>query len=368
MRVALIDTTAPAAAGSMSRYRDLVARAVGTVAPEISVHAIPLALPASLGAMRPRVAVRWINHAWMAVVCRRLARQHWDLFHIPDGSYAFLAAALPAHRTVITVHDLIPWLQMQGRFPGAPSPSRPARALIAAGLRQLHGAAWLVVSSESTRADALGAGVPSARMTVVPLAIDAQAWSRLQSDDEHMPFELLHVGHAGFYKNRVTALQVLALLAPEGPWRLTLAGDPLTAAEREFLDTHGLAPRVAVRRGLSDAALARLYRTACVLLFPSLYEGFGWPPLEAMACGCPVVCSNAASLPEITGDAAFLANPMDAAAMAAHCRRLASDPALREQAGQRGLRNVRRFTLESMGRGLVGAYREAMAAREGCPS
>ena len=89
-----------------------------------------------------------------------------------------------------------------------------------------------------------------------------------------------------------------------------------------------------------------MYRLAAVFVFPSLYEGFGLPPLEAMACGTPVVTSNVSSLPEVTGDAALLVDPTDASAIAAAITRVVSEPALREELRARGLARARQFSWE----------------------
>lgn len=366
MRINLIDTTPAAALGSMRRYRDLTVSACARVAPELRVEPVSVAMPAALWVLRPAALATWINHGWMAAFCRRVARGHRDLFHLLDGSHAYLLRSLPASRTVVTVHDLIPWRQTQGRFAGAPAPSWPARRLIRSSLSCLRDAAGLISVSSATRSDMIEAAVPGSRIRVVPSAWDPRFLpATLQGPGRGRdPDLLLHVGHSGFYKNRMTVLRVLSILAGEGPWRCALAGAPLTAEERRFLASRRLEGRVTVVPRPDDAALGSLYSTASALLFPSLCEGFGWPPLEAMARGCPVVCSNAGSLPEIVGDAALTADPIDAEALAGHCRRLRDHPGLAEEVRQRGFRNLERFSLERMGEGLVSAYRAALSRRE----
>jgi glycosyltransferase involved in cell wall biosynthesis len=93
-----------------------------------------------------------------------------------------------------------------------------------------------------------------------------------------------------------------------------------------------------------DATLAVLYRLASVFVFPSLYEGFGLPPLEAMAAGTPVITSNVSSLPEVVGDAALLIDPMDPAAIARAMARVLGDPRLREDLVRRGRERVKAFS------------------------
>ncbi len=105
------------------------------------------------------------------------------------------------------------------------------------------------------------------------------------------------------------------------------------------------------------AELVGLYRRAAALVFPSLYEGFGQPPLEAMACGCPVACSNAASLPEVCGDAARLFDPNDPAAIAAAVGELLDDPA---PFSARGLARAAAFTWQAAAAAYESAYRELL--------
>ena len=106
----------------------------------------------------------------------------------------------------------------------------------------------------------------------------------------------------------------------------------------------GLEGRVLFPGYIPDEDKAALLSGALAFVFPSLYEGFGLPVLEAQACGCPVITSATSSLPEVAGDAALLVAPGDTAAIAAGLRRIATDPALRESLIERGFANVRRFS------------------------
>lgn len=106
----------------------------------------------------------------------------------------------------------------------------------------------------------------------------------------------------------------------------------------------GLTEHVHFTGRIPDEELPLLYGSAEVFVFPSLYEGFGWPPLEAMACGTPVICSNASSLPEVVGDAAVLIDPRDTAGLAHALLRVAGDKSLREQLRSRGLQRAAQFS------------------------
>jgi glycosyltransferase involved in cell wall biosynthesis len=106
----------------------------------------------------------------------------------------------------------------------------------------------------------------------------------------------------------------------------------------------------------NDQAVSSLYLKASILLFPSYYEGFGWPPLEAMAFGCPVVCSHSGSLPEIVGNAALMASPDNLSAIVAQCDFLLNQSEEATKLVQAGLENIQRFSSLKMGEDLINFY------------
>jgi len=112
----------------------------------------------------------------------------------------------------------------------------------------------------------------------------------------------------------------------------------------EEIRAHGLAERVFLAGYVDEATLVSLYSGASVFVYPSLYEGFGLPILEAMACGCPVICSNVSSLPEVAGDAALLIDPQSPEELSHALDKVLTDSELRKQMVVRGLKRVRRFT------------------------
>jgi alpha-1,3-rhamnosyl/mannosyltransferase len=118
---------------------------------------------------------------------------------------------------------------------------------------------------------------------------------------------------------------------------------------------------VAIAGYVSDDDLVRLYSGAACLVFPSLYEGFGLPPLEAMACGTPVIASDRTSLPEVVGDAGVLVDPRDEDALAAAIAALLEDESRARELGERGRERAARFTWERAADATVAAYREALA-------
>jgi glycosyltransferase involved in cell wall biosynthesis len=166
------------------------------------------------------------------------------------------------------------------------------------------------------------------------------------------------------HKNLLALIGALALLPVEERPVLVLAGYP-TEHEvqlRERARTLGLDRDVRFAGWLSDAEVEGLWAIADAFVFPSLYEGFGLPVLEAMARGVPVACSNASSLPEVAGDAALLFDPRDEAAIADALQRLLGDAALAERLRVAGGERVRQFTWERTARATIDSYRRALAS------
>ena len=159
---------------------------------------------------------------------------------------------------------------------------------------------------------------------------------------------VLCMGNRKPHKNEHRAVSAFALLADAIPHDLLFSGQP--APE---LTTHirnlGLADRVSFLGALSDAQLADVYRGASALLFVSLYEGFGLPVIEAMACGTPVITSNVCSLPEVAGDAALCVDPLSIQEIAAALDQVLSRSSTTDERVRRGLVNVRRYSWERTG-------------------
>jgi glycosyltransferase involved in cell wall biosynthesis len=211
--------------------------------------------------------------------------------------------------------------------------------------RSVRNADRVIVISEFVRERAVATlGLDPDRIRVVPLGVDHE---RLKPGArEREPF-LLYPARRWPHKNHAKLLEAFALVQRTRPeLRLVLTGGG------DFPD----APAgVEVRGHVSMAELTKLMQRASALVFPSLYEGFGLPPLEAMACGCPVASSNAASLPEVTGGAAALFDPHDAESIAAAIDTVLSDPT---PWIERGLARAQQFSWDATARATEAVYRE----------
>jgi mannosyltransferase len=178
------------------------------------------------------------------------------------------------------------------------------------------------------------------------------------------PF-VLHVGGRGAYKNFGTALQAFAAskLASDG-YRMVCTGSPFSRAEQARIDALGLAGSVRAAGIVDPTALAVLYRQAHCLLYPSLFEGFGLPLVEAMQLGCPVIASNRSVMPEIAGDAALLVDGLDVSAMASALQAVA-DPALRDRLIAQGRSRAAQFSWDKSAAQHAMVYR-SLARHEAC--
>ncbi|WP_182864976.1 glycosyltransferase family 4 protein [Rhodopirellula sp. JC639] len=365
MRIALLDTTIPGQPGSMGRYREQLAAALTTSYPQDVVVSTEF-----LGCDREtleRIPSRlrmWRRHHHIWCAARNLDVSDYDLVHLLDGSFGYVAAAVSTDRVVVTVHDVIPRLQMDGVFAGAPPVGRGARWLINRSLQSVRSSRVICADSQSTANDLLRhAGAAKRDIQIVPLAVDTELFEGppLNFADVGQPNPyLFHLGNNGFYKNRRGAIEILKRIGLAVPVGLVLAGPPPDDSLREFCRESGMADRVVFVTDPDQQTLARYYRGAAAFVFPSLYEGFGWPPLEAMAAGCPVVSSNAGSLPEAIGHAGIMADPDDYDAMAKACERLLVDQAFRSEMIQSGRERVNQFSRERLAERMMSAYRDVL--------
>jgi glycosyltransferase involved in cell wall biosynthesis len=172
------------------------------------------------------------------------------------------------------------------------------------------------------------------------------------------PRYLFFIGSLRPRKNLTRLVEAFAKAQPPDT-ALVLAGKPGRAAQDLIAQVERLDLPVIFPGYVADADVAALYSAALALVFPSLYEGFGFPVAEAMRCGTPVICSNTSSLPEIAGDAALLVDPLDADAIAEAIRRVAGDSDLRASLSARGKARAARFTWEDAAHRTLTTLEEA---------
>ena len=279
-----------------------------------------------------------------------LMREKPDVYHAP---HYVLPVAIRS-RSVVTIHDCIHLM-----FPQY-LPNRAAYAYA-------RGAMWsaarrsdrILTVSEASKRDILHFfNVPPDKISVVYNAIDERIWEEPAPEDiervrERFQLDQRFVLYAGTikpHKNLVRLIEAFAELR-KGEFeelKLLIIGDEISKlpALRRAVHRSKLHKHVRFLGFLPDETLAALYRLASVFVFPSLYEGFGLPPLEAMASGTPVVTSNVSSLPEVAGDAAVLVDPYDVGSIVEGMRRVLSDPTLADELRRKGLIRARDFSWE----------------------
>lgn len=291
------------------------------------------------------------------------ARRHrGTLHHVLDHSYGHLLFALDPARTVLTVHDLAP-IRFPGRRGGI---SGIAFAIAWRGVRR---ARQVIVPSDFVAAELQShIDLPADRIRVVPMGVSPdfepqsperdRATRARHAGDTH--FVLLHVGRSSIRKDLPTLLRAVATLRRRVPVVLLQAGARPSTFERTLVRELGLGGAVRFLGAVPDTELVGLYSAADVFVFPSRYEGFGMPVLEAMACGTPVVCSNAAALPDTAGDAALTVPAGAPAALADTIGRVLKEPSLREELIALGRRRARDLAWERCARGTAAAYAQLL--------
>lgn len=294
------------------------------------------------------------------------------IVHICDHSNAMYALHLTGVPHVVTCHDLLAVRSALGHFPENKVgwAGRRLQHWIVRGLRH---AASVVCDSEATRTDllALGGIAPSQATTIHiglnhPYGVRDEAWLKTALADLPQVESLgaggyiFHVGGNQWYKNREGLLRIyFSYVKQGGRLPLVMAGKLLTTEQQALVAARPEGATVITLGNVTNDQLNALYGRAACLLFPSLQEGFGWPVLEAMSAGCPVVCSDRASLPEVGGEAAVYFDPADEASATCQLATLLAEPTMtREFRIRAGLEQAGRFNTHDMLQQLVGHYQK----------
>ena len=328
---------------------------------------------------------RWISRAWRHSQATRiesavsryalypagLLRKNADLFHVLDHAYGHLVRALDPTKTIVTCHDVIPLLSADGRIP-IEIPSGVVRT-VRLRVNEMIRARRIVTVSVATRDDLLHyTKIAASQITVIQPGVSSvfrpaeRGEVNVLRERLKIPPEvlvILQVATSGRYKNTPVLLKAFAHLRKRLGRKLMLAriGAPLHDDEGE------LARRLAITDGIrclgvvDDHALAEWYRVAAALAFPSLWEGFGWPPLEAMASGIPVVASRIPAILEVVLDGAALIDPLDEFDVAAALELVLTEPTYAAQLSQRGLERSKQLTWDETARRTLAVYDEVCA-------
>lgn len=338
---------------NMDRYAECLARTLPGVLPPRWRITMP-ELPSPGRNAYVRLAVRAVRHPVWA------RRRQGPVNHVLDHSGAHLLYGLDPARTVVTVHDLTP-RHFAGHRLGV------SDLVWALAWRALGRARHIIaVSRFVARELRTQMELPNARIHVVPNGVSG-CFRRLSDHERHAARSslhgggealLLHVGSAHPRKNLTGLLRAMAILRRQGePVMLVQAGASPGGALLREVRALGLSRAVRLLGPVSESKLVGLYNAADLFVFPSLYEGFALPVLEAMACGVPVIAGNVASLPEVVGRAGLLVDPLQPEMLARAIVQALGDPALQHRLRHGGLERARTFNWERTARETVRVYR-----------
>jgi glycosyltransferase involved in cell wall biosynthesis len=368
VRIALIGNYAPDRQESMQRYAQMLATGLIDAG-----HEVRLAVPRQVLNPRGRAAVgiwKWFGYLdkyGVGLAAIGDATRTADVVHVCDHSNAVYVPRGSAAPYVVTCHDLLAVRAAFGEATDCPA-SFAGAFLQKAILRGLRRAEAVACVSGATLRDArrLLAG-HRGQLMLVPNALN-HPYRQLSPDAvsrslngipglrDGAPY-VLHVGSNLRRKNRTVALKAVASISARWPGRIAFAGEPLSGALRSEARELGVEDRVVEVERPNNGLLEALYSGALALVFPSRFEGFGWPIAEAQAAGCPVICSDREPFPEVAGEAAITCDADDHEAFGRAVLDLAAHPERRGALVAAGLVNVRRYEPRVMIEQFVSLYR-----------
>lgn len=375
MKVLLIGNYLPDQQESMQRFAKMLEVGLSQLG-----HEVRLLQPTFFfGRLKPSATGigKWLGYLDKFLVfpaqLRRAAR--WaEVVHICDHSNAFYTKYLQAVPHLVTCHDLLALRGGLGEDTDCPaSPTgKILQRWILSGLQRAQMAAC---DSSYTKQDLerLTKGTLSPkniRLVLLGLNYNYQRLvseevsfrlAKLRNFDLDKPF-ILHVGSSLKRKNRDGVIRIFSKIKHKWNGQLVFAGTPLNADLEALVDEFHLKDRVVQIIKPDNDLLEALYNKAFALLFPSRFEGFGWPILEAQACGCPVICSDRTSLPEVAGEAALVRSVEDEDGFAADILCL-TDQSRREKLVQKGWENAKRFNPEPMISKYIKLYEELLESQ-----
>ncbi len=282
----------------------------------------------------------------------------YDVLHFPYDS----VVACKRGKFVVTIHDVKP-LIFDALGPGLGWNSWIQRFILPDQKTQ---ADQVITVSECSRRDIVERlGVPPERISVVYPGIDRNQFrptSEEPAGSGSRPY-ILCVAGSDPTKNVETLVEAFGRLprSLRHAYDLVIVGDMRRRIDmRQRVVERGLTSQVHFVGVVDEARLVSLYQHATVFVFPSRYEGFGFPVLEAMACGCPVISSNCSSLPEVVGEAALLADPSDTDSFREWIMRVLTDQRLRHELREKGLARAALFSWETTARGTIRVYQEVI--------
>ncbi len=371
MKILLIGNYQPDAITSMDKFLEVLA----TNLPQFG-HQVKILRPKpKLGSLQPMIKPlrKWLGYIDKLVFFPSQLKQalSWaDIVHICDHGNAVYTQYLQNIPHLVTCHDLLAIRSGLKEFSEYKTgwTGKKLQQMIINGLNQAHS---VICVSQNTRNDLLR--LCSIQPEAVSLIYQGLNYpyspmkfyqAKLHLEHLEVPQNshyLLHVGANHWYKNRLGVLKIFKNLLPlytSSNLHLILVGQPLTSEMRQFIQNYHLSQNIIERVNINSEDLRALYSSATALLFPSLQEGFGWPIIEAQACGCPVFTSNRPPMNEIGGQAALYIDPTDPQ-QAAHT--ISLNLHKQEEMRDKGLINSQNFQTEIMIKKYIKVYQNLIS-------
>jgi len=285
----------------------------------------------------------------------RLIKRQGDIVHLPNQNFARYALFLE-NPFIVTVHDLV------RNYFGFTKETLSERILLKLDIRYIKRASHIIAVSQNTRNDLITyLKIPDNKISVIYNGIDHSLFKPYNVKPLDEPY-ILYVGSERPRKNLDRLFEAFAKLKKEFP-ELKLVKVGVSGRSEKYrkntikkLASLGITEDVIFIDHVSELELAYYYSSAQLLAYPSLYEGFGLPPLEAMTCGCPVVTSNTSSLPEVVGEAGIMVDPHDTDSLAQAMRQVLTDSELRDNMIRKGLEQSKRFSWEKTAEQTLEVY------------
>ena len=311
------------------------------------------------------VTVKEIRCKWLAnkfkPIFWQLLKGHlpqYEIYHFMTPNISFLSGQGPS---IVTCHDIAPLFMPVSLL------EKIGRKYLYSGIKRSF---YIITDSTSSRQDVMKAyNIKPENIAVIPLGVDHDVFKPINKKEARDKLGLaenakiiLSVSLEMWRKNIPGAIKAFAELKKKHPEAILIRTAGLKASTKKLVEILGLKNSVIVMEKINEDELALLYNAADVLFFPSFYEGFGLPPLEAMACGCPVVAANTTSLPEVVGPAGLLVDPHDIKAMEAALERALYDGAFRANLIDSGLKWVKKFNWEDTAMQTLAIYKKTNVA------
>lgn len=352
---------------SMQRFAEMLANGLRQAGCDVRLVRPPLLL-GRMFKSRQSTFAKWVGYVDCFIFYPAVLfwQSRWaDVVHVCDHANSVYIPSLLRKPNIVTCHDMLAIRAARGEILDTPT-GLTGRVYQSWILRSLKLSDFVACVSSQTYQETTGlTGLPPGRINVVPNALNypyrpmgqAEISEQLRriTADVQLPF-FLHVGGNQWYKNRSGVLRIFAELAKDDRYqahKLVMVGKAFTGEMERLADELNLHERLVKLEAVSNEELRALYSAADALLFPSLYEGFGWPILEAQACGCLVITSDRSPMTETSGGSAVLIDPGDPRMAAAT---IISSWTRRDELIQAGSVNATHYDVPNMVRKYMATY------------